>query len=73
MLTDLPTDLHLLILEHDTEKQHLRSENQRLMNNYRDMMEKVLGLQDRLIFYQKLLAEAHEAIPWENNADDNEP
>lgn len=73
MLTDLPTDLHLLILDHDTEKKRLRSENQQLMNNYREMVEKVLGLQDRVIFYQKLLVEAHEMIPWENNADENEP
>ena len=30
MLQDLPTDLHLLILEHDEEKKRLKEENQRL-------------------------------------------
>jgi len=30
MLSDLPTDLHLLILEHDEEKKRLKEENERL-------------------------------------------
>lgn len=30
MLQDLPTDLHLLILEHDEEKKCLKEENERL-------------------------------------------
>lgn len=30
MLSDLPTDLHLLILEHDEEKKRLKKENERL-------------------------------------------
>ena len=30
MLSDLPTELHLLILEHDEEKKCLKEENERL-------------------------------------------
>ena len=30
MLSDLPTELHLLILEHDEEKKRLKEENERL-------------------------------------------
>lgn len=30
MLSDLPTDLHLLILEHDEDKKRLKEENERL-------------------------------------------
>ena len=73
MLTDLPTDLHLLILDHDTEKKRLRSENQRLLNEVNSVMRKAIDLQDRVIFYQKLLVEAHEMIPWDNTHDENDP
>jgi hypothetical protein len=68
MLSDLPTELHLLILEHDEEKKRLKEENQKLLRErYADMC-KIGSLQDRVIVLSKMLLEAHEAIPWDNNA-----
>jgi hypothetical protein len=74
MLTDLPTDLHLLILDHDTEKQHLRSENQRLVNEVNSALRKAIDLQDRVIYYLKQLVIAMDALeigpPTEYPGDD---
>ena len=69
MLSDLPTDLHLLILEHDEEKKHMKEENQRLLRErYADLC-KISELQDRVIVLSKMLLAAHEdeEIP-DNNA-----
>ena len=68
MLSDLPTDLHLLILEHDEEKKRLKEENQVLLQRWREDARKINNLQDRVILLSKMLLEAHEAIPWDNNA-----
>ena len=68
MLSDLPTDLHLLILEHDEEKKRLEEENQVLLQRWREDARKINNLQDRVILLSKMLLEAHEAIPWDNNA-----
>jgi len=68
MLSDLPTDLHLLILEHDEEKKRLKEENQVLLRRCLSDVQKISDLQDRVILLSKMLLEAHEAIPWDNNA-----
>ena len=62
MLSDLPTDLHHLILEHDEEKKRLRSENQRLLNEQNTVLRKAIDLQDRVIYYQNQLKLALEAL-----------
>tara|TARA_B100000035_G_C20973988_1_gene542335 strand:- start:992 stop:1195 length:204 start_codon:yes stop_codon:yes gene_type:complete len=67
MLSDLPTDLHLLILEHDEEKKHLKEENQMLWRRWKEDTQKISDLQDRVILLSKMLLE-ERGIPWNNNA-----
>ena len=69
MLSDLPTDLHLLILEHDEEKKRLKEENQRQLKEIHADQCRILELQERVIELMKMLIEERGGeIPLENNA-----
>lgn len=56
MLSDLPTDLHLLILEHDEEKKRLKEENELLKTKY-ELVKSILdkGARRRLRIYIRYL------------------
>ena len=60
MLSDLPTDLHLLILEHDEEKKRLQEENEKLKEENEKLKEENGRLNTRYEFVKSIFDEDSE-------------